>query len=482
MNKVHSDAPEELFLVRNSACKERHGTATWLGEAGLRHILHSLAFAVTIFVLATASIATPHLVFADTHDHLVCPLRSDWKDAPSACPCEERWNPTPEQVDEMLKHHLKWLHARNQGDLNATGRAVFCNSVFPMTNFSNKILDYADFRDADLTKNNVRQLMKETHIMLLGIDFTRADLRHANFSGATISLGIFHNANVSHANFENAYLYFADFGKSEMDETNLAGATFDYVNLAEAEFAPISLPKATDLGSVTGLRELRFPEDKPAGLVELRSVLRNLGFRHQEREVTFAIHSTQVDHLQDSCPPSKWFERPRQSLKDRCSPSRWFHGAWQTVLFEWTTGWGLHPFRAVGIMIILACCLTPIYVCCTWVRGRCCSQSCGIFRVWPRERLDAGGEDFIVAEYVRVERISVRFRYAIAWGLYFSVLSTFHIGWRDLNVAGWITKLQFREYYLRGQGWIRSLSAVQSLVGVYLFALWVLTYFGRPFE
>ena len=191
------------------------------------------------------------------------------------------------------------------------------------------------------------------------------------------------------------------------------------------------------MGSVTGLRDLRFPKDKPGGLAELRLVLRNLGSRHQEREVTFALHSTQVDHLQDSCSPSKWFERPREPSGDRCSPSGWLHGAWQTVLFEWTTGWGLHPFRAVGIMIVLVCCLTPIDVCCTWVRGPGCSGSCGIFRVWPRERLDAEGEGFRVVEDFRVERISVRFRYAMVWGLYFALLSTFHIGWRDINVGGW---------------------------------------------
>ena len=35
---------------------------------------------------------------------------------------------------------------------------------------------------------------------------------------------------------------------------------------------------------------------------------------------------------------------------------------------------------------------------------------------------------------------------------------------------------------LRGVGWVRSLSGVQSLVCVYLLALSAFTYFGRPFE
>jgi len=32
---------------------------------------------------------------------------------------------------------------------------------------------------------------------------------------------------------------------------------------------------------------------------------------------------------------------------------------------------------------------------------------------------------------------------------YFSLLSTFAIGWRELNVGTWITRIQRREYTLR---------------------------------
>jgi hypothetical protein len=67
-------------------------------------------------------------------------------------------------------------------------------------------------------------------------------------------------------------------------------------------------------------------------------------------------------------------------------------------------------------------------------------------------------------------------------GLYFSMLSAFHIGWRDLNVGTWIARVQPREYTLRATGWVRTVSGIQSLLSVYLLALWILTYFGRPFE
>ena len=67
-------------------------------------------------------------------------------------------------------------------------------------------------------------------------------------------------------------------------------------------------------------------------------------------------------------------------------------------------------------------------------------------------------------------------------GLYFSTISAFSLGWRELNVGTWITRMQPREYTLRATGWVRTVSGIQSLLSVYLLALWVLTYFGRPFE
>jgi hypothetical protein len=66
--------------------------------------------------------------------------------------------------------------------------------------------------------------------------------------------------------------------------------------------------------------------------------------------------------------------------------------------------------------------------------------------------------------------------------LYFSLLSAFHLGWRELNVGTWLTRMQKRPYTLSATGWVRFVSGLQSLLSVYLLALWALSYFGRPFE
>jgi hypothetical protein len=71
----------------------------------------------------------------------------------------------------------------------------------------------------------------------------------------------------------------------------------------------------------------------------------------------------------------------------------------------------------------------------------------------------------------------------VLWvGLQFSLLSAFNLGWREINVGNWITRIQQREYTLRATGWVRSVAGLQSLLSVYMLALWVLSYFGRPFD
>ena len=86
------------------------------------------------------------------------------------------------------------------------------------------------------------------------------------------------------------------------------------------------------------------------------------------------------------------------------------------------------------------------------------------------------------ADEIRVDRLSAGMPTVFAWALYFSMLSAFQIGWRELNVGTWLSRIQPTEFALRGRGWVRVVSGLQSLISVYLVAMWALTYFGRPFQ
>jgi hypothetical protein len=54
--------------------------------------------------------------------------------------------------------------------------------------------------------------------------------------------------------------------------------------------------------------------------------------------------------------------------------------------------------------------------------------------------------------------------------------------WTDRSMTENYTYSEHTPYILRATGWVRFFAGLQSLLSVYLLALWVLTYFGRPFE
>ncbi|MGD8564148.1 MAG: hypothetical protein PVG03_16520 [Desulfarculaceae bacterium] len=189
-------------------------------------------------------------------------------------------------------------------------------------------------------------------------------------------------------------------------------------------------------------------KDSPHGLVELRQAFRKMGLREAERQLNYAINRE---------------ERLRSE-----------HTLWpyiQYVFFELTCGWGLYPGRPLLIMLGLIPFFAIPYLASMYTPGKD-----GIFRYWDQERihtsLGSPEPQPLKYEYGNVE----------LYALYFSFLSAFRIGWREVNVGNWIARMQPREYTLRATGWVRTVSGVQSLISVYLLALSVLTYFGRPFD
>ncbi len=65
---------------------------------------------------------------------------------------------------------------------------------------------------------------------------------------------------------------------------------------------------------------------------------------------------------------------------------------------------------------------------------------------------------------------------------YFSFLCTFDIGFRDINIGRWLRKLPPWEGTIEEHDvYTRMISGTQSIICVYLLALFFLSYFGNPF-
>jgi hypothetical protein len=66
--------------------------------------------------------------------------------------------------------------------------------------------------------------------------------------------------------------------------------------------------------------------------------------------------------------------------------------------------------------------------------------------------------------------------------MFFSLTTAFNIGYKEFNIGQWLEMLKTRKNQVKSQGWVRSVAGFQSLISLFLFVMWLLTEFGRPFE
>ena len=266
----------------------------------------------------------------------------------------------------------------------------------------------------------------------------------------------------------------ADLRGAKLFGTNLKGAEIGSADLSEAWFEPKpgTLPDVSSLVFVKGLSSLRY-SNSPHGLVELRELFKKEGVREQERQVTYAINHTRREKLMEG----GFFGK--------------LEGAFQYVFFELTCQYGMSPGRPLEILGVGLLVFIFPYLLALWSRDR----ETGIWLLLPPDRiLGKGGKypPFKLSHrtpFRPLPKDSTRFGENVLRGLrvlrlafYFSLLSAFRLGWRELNVGSWIARLQRHEYTLGATGWPRTVAGFQSLLSVYLVALWALTYFGRPFD
>jgi hypothetical protein len=265
------------------------------------------------------------------------------------------------------------------------------------------------------------------------------------------------------------------------------------INLTDATYAPASASPNAYVADIQGLRTIVFSEGQETGLVQLRELLQKAGLRDLEREATYAIERGRTWHLinrwktDDSSEANNSPEaEPEFGLLQAIQGVFWHfgdiaEGVFRLIVFEATTGYGLHPGRALGLIAWLWALAILVYV---WPihRSLWWLDSPGIYRIWSKDRIEENGGTLQLSKAEEVERLCARGWRTIPWAAYFSLLSAFHIGFREFNVGTWIARLQAHEYTLRATGWVRVVSGIQSLLSVYLLAIWALTYFGRPFQ
>jgi hypothetical protein len=327
-------------------------------------------------------------------------------------------------------------------------------------------LDEASLGDADLTGS-----------FLDGAYLSRAYLRHAQLRGARLGGTDLHGAVLTDADLTGAHLSGvltrdvgvdltdADLTGAFLRGTNLhaaqlSGAYLFYTHLDGVVFEPKNLPAPREMALALGLGLMRYDQD-PGPLTQPRKQFQDAGYREQEREITYALNRE---------------ESNRDSLIER-----WF----RRIAFDWTCQYGLAPGRPLLIVLCLWLLCSFVYVMFIHWGGRS-----GIYFLASRSlpgKSNVRGKQIRpgairAAEKGKVRVLGLRQELRLLrTAMFFGLLSAFSIGFRDIAFGRWLRMLTKREYDLKSTGWARPVSGLQSLISVYLIALWVLSYFGRPF-
>ena len=412
--------------------------------------------------------------------------------------------PTPEELATVLRNHQPWLESGTKPD--EMRRANLCRADLSRADLQGVNLSYANLQGADLSRADLQ-----------GANLSRADLQGANLGSTNLEEADLRGAHLQEAYLTGANLQKADLFIAKLQKANLSGAQLQKSNLTgaslqeadlflaklqEANLTNVNLQEAELRGALlqgavyepkpgmlpnfwnmtepgNGLETLLFHQTS-AGLTALREGFKKGGMRTQERQLTYAIEHTK--QLQAWNPwwyaPKVEDERPWPEQLAGKSESLFSY-----ILFELPSHYGMAPGRALwGLLSFI-----PGFALLYWLALQHASRRSGLWMIVPADRLTRGrGQKRVVRirpQTAKTWREGLRGEFRLfRTSLYFSLLSAFHVGWREFNVGTWITRMQPREYTLRATGWVRTVSGIQSLLSVYLLALWVLTYFGRPFE
>lgn len=402
-----------------------------------------------------------------------------------SCRNPKDWKPPDEKLAGFLDAHKKWLESGGvqRGSEESPPRRL-CNLEHTAKLLKGRKLRLIDLSGAYLSSANLSGAdLRSADLSgadLVNAHLREADLTWANLSRAKLDRVDFRGADLAGADLSGAELFGTDFGcletkyreTKEEDCARLKGAI-----LTGALFQPEVPPQARNLLGSVGLHTVRFNPQYGFALVHLREDLKKSGLRGLEREATHAIEANRTRHLlekepvDDSNELTSTFERLGWTIE----------GGFRKIVFDWTVGYGLYYGRPLWVIFGLAAILGLLVYPFALAR-KSSDELIGIFRVWQSGRL-VGEPNLMEAKDSEVEKLhSLPLWKALEIGMYFSLLSAFHIGWRDLNVGSWIARMQGDEYVLRGRGWVRRVSGAQSVLSVILLAFWAIFTFGRPFD
>lgn len=320
---------------------------------------------------------------------------------------------------------------------------------------------------------------------LYGVNLNGAHLYLVNLSEADLGIATLVNADLTSTNMRGADLSQADLSGAGLTDTNLTGADFTEADVTRTLFEPKTLPDLRSLASAISLESLTYNKN-PDALFQLRKQLADAGFRDQERKITYALKRRESEISRKSCTTRQSAGGTRSILwSSDSSLANCGSFLLNRIFFDLTCQYGMSPGRplSLGVALWLVCSL--LYFVCIHAVGK--TRLYRIYAPAPSEILSAERREEILPpkltshgfrrflEFLHREWLVCR------TSMFFSLMAAFNIGFREINFGRWLRSLTRQEFDIKAVGWARVIAGWQSLLSVYFLALWVLSYFGRPF-
>ena len=354
---------------------------------------------------------------------------------------------------KILQNHEEWVKTNGKNGEHADLRGSNLNG-FILTScdyiaaingteieLSRVFLSNSNLRKSSFASANLNEAK------LWSSDLSFSHLYLTKLKGADLSYAILTGAYLESADLTNANLHHAQMKDALLDNADLTGAIF--------EVQQNSLPYISSIATARGLSKIKY-NISPASLFELREKFIKSGLSKQALQITYAIKNVQYD----------------QAMASSDAGAKIF-ALVNKIAFDWSCKWGLSPLRP---LIIVFCSIFFFAFIFYYKSINTKEKKDGIWKVWEVERVrkDLGGDE--------AELLNFKGWKCVRYSLHFSALSAFHVGWRDLNIGSWLSRLQLQEYSFRASGVIRLVSGIQSLLSVYMLVIWFLSTFSLWFQ
>lgn len=335
---------------------------------------------------------------------------------------------------------------------------------------------------------------------MLWTQLQKAKFSNSSVLGSKITDSNLKGAKLDHTTFvggslQNSLLDDADLRSAGLLGTDLSGTRFSGADLQDTAYEPITAPELRGIANAHHLESLRMLTS-PDALTALRQAFVAGGYTEQRNRLTYVLKRQENDlrwrraHDTNCTEPSCRTERllGHECVEGACQ-GRWvnyFYYGLNWIFFDWTVRYGMAPEHALMLLIGQGIFFALVY--CGFLHF---SRRSSLIMV--KRRRASKPESLRRVRYrPRIIPSSTGWRYRWNWlvreihlirvALFFSLLNTFHSGFNAVDPGKWIRLLTKHEYNLEPERWLRTVAGVQTVVSLFLFAMWLLTQFGHPFE